>query len=241
MRPKRPTRRSRFRSGSSTREPDDECTVRTRIGLVPVVSAQRADERGRHRRRAADAGRARGAARIRRRDDQRAPRRLPRLPSEPAASGRMVPRSDERRMGRAVPIAATVATARAGRRGDRVDGGAVSRARRPRGCVRRVARRLRHHARADGRPRGRASPRALEELAGILDGSAPGRLAGDAAVAACAATPGAAAERGDGVHRGAPGRPPRRRPAVRLAVGARALPRADRRLPRSPGATAPAC
>ena len=82
---------------------------------------------------------------------------------------------------------------------------------------------------------------ALEELAGMLDGSAPGRLAGDAAVAACA-------ERPVPVLSAAMGFTAVRRAArlgaglaVRLAVGARALPRADRRLPRPTAARARAC
>ncbi len=62
------------------------------------------------------------------------------------------------RLGRAVPVAAAAATARAGRRGDRVAGGALPGTRRPRRRVGRAARRLRDHARADGRPRGSASP-----------------------------------------------------------------------------------
>ena len=72
----------------------------------------------------------------------------------------------------------------------------------------------------------------FEELAGMLDGTAAARLADDPAIRDAARPPGPGAERGDGLHRGAPRRAPRRGPPLRLAVDARALPRAHRRLPR---------
>ena len=88
---------------------------------------------------------------LRRRDDERAPRRLRGLPPEPAPGRRVVPRGDAGRLGGAVPAAPSPATRRARRRGDRVARGALSRTRRRRRRVGRAAGRLRHHARADGR------------------------------------------------------------------------------------------
>ena len=88
----------------------------------------------------------------------------------------------------------------------------------------RAAGRLRDHGRADGRPHRAASPTAFEELARDARRHATrGALADDPAIAACARASDPGAERGDGLHRGAPRRAPRRGPPLRLAVDARAL------------------
>ena len=73
--------------------------VRARVGLVPQLSEPRA-RRGRDDRGAARAGRARGRARLRRRDDERAPRRLRGLPAEPAAARGLPARRDADTVGR---------------------------------------------------------------------------------------------------------------------------------------------
>ena len=66
--------------------------------------------------------------RFRRRDDERAPRRVRRLPPEPAAARGLPARRDAARVGRAVPAAVAAAAGRARRRGDGVARGALSRA-----------------------------------------------------------------------------------------------------------------
>ena len=110
--------------------------------------------------------------------------------------------------------------------------GAVPGPRRPRRRVGRAARRLRDHARADGRPRG-ALHRGLRGARAACS-TAPTRAASPTIPRSrrCARTPDPGAQRGDGRHRGAARRAPRRRSAVRLAVDAGAVPRAHRRVPR---------
>ena len=185
-----PTRRSRCPTGSRTRGPERERTVRRRLGLAAAVPAQRPRQRGGHRRRAPDAGRARGAARLRRRDDQRAPRRLPRLPAQPAAGGRLVPRGDAARAGprpcplllplRPPALVAEEIAWLAARFPGRVGLGVASGA---------LPRRLRHHARADGRPRGALHRARSRSSRGCSTGRRPARLADDPAIAACAQHP----------------------------------------------------
>ncbi len=92
-------------------------------------------------------------------------------------------------LGGAVSAAAPAAATRAGGRGDRVDGGALPRSRRPRRGVGRAARRLRDHARADGRPRGALHRRRSRSSPASSTAARPARLADDAAIAACAEHP----------------------------------------------------
>ena len=159
--------------------PDRDRTVRRRVGVAAPLPAQR-PHRDRHRRRALHAGRARRTARVRRRDDERAPRRLPRLPAQSAPGRGLVPRGDGERVGGAVPVAAPAAPPAlvaeeiawlAARFPGRVGLGVAS-ARSPptsRSCT---------HRWTTSR---RASPPRSKTLAGMLDGSAPQGLEGDAA------------------------------------------------------------
>ena len=106
-----------------------DSAVRAGVGLAAAVPAQR-PRRGGDRRRAA---RHRPRLAVEHGFDgvmtERAPRRVPRLPAEPAAGRGLVPRGDGRRAGRRrCPSAPAAAPARARGRGDRVARGALSRA-----------------------------------------------------------------------------------------------------------------
>ncbi len=72
----------------------------------------------------------------------------------------------------------------------------------------------------------------FEELAGMLDGSDPRGLADDAGDQGVHRAPGPDRQRRDGLHRGAARGPTPSGAPLRLAVDARALPRAHRRVPR---------
>ena len=108
------------------------------VGL-PAPLPPRPGPAGR-RRRADGAGLAGGGERVRRRDDQRAPRRVPELPAEPVGGRDVGPRRDRAHLGGALPAPPAAATRRAGRRGHRLDGAAVPGSCR-RGLRRRRARR----------------------------------------------------------------------------------------------------
>ena len=84
-------------------------------------------------------------------------------------------------------------------------------------AVGRAARRLRDHARADGRPHRRVSPTGSRSWPGCSTAPTRGSSPTIRRSRACrrAADPGA--ERGDGLHRGAPRRAPRRGHPLRLA------------------------
>ena len=92
---RRPTRTSCCPNGSKTRGPDRDRTVRRRVGVAAPLPAQRPHrDPGIVDELCTQAGRSRRTARVRRRDDERAPRRLPRLPAQSAPGRGLVPRGD---------------------------------------------------------------------------------------------------------------------------------------------------
>ena len=171
-------------------------------------------------------------SRVRRRDDERAPRRLPRLPAQPVASRGLVPRGHATRLGRArARCCCRCARPRWWRRRSRgwrraspaASGSASRRARCPptsRSCTCRWT-----TSRRASPPRSRSSP-----ASSTAARRAPSRRPRDRRAATEHPVPGA--QRGDGLHRSAARRPPRRRTPLRLDVDARTLPRAGRRVPR---------
>ena len=124
--------------------------ARPRIGVAAAVPARRA-RRARDRRGDPGAGRAGGGCRVRRCHDERASRRVPRLPAQPAARRGLVPRRDGPRLGRAVPAPAPAAGDRAGGRGRRVARRPLPRSRRGRRRGRRARGGLRDRPPVDGR------------------------------------------------------------------------------------------